>query len=101
MKKRILFVPALCCFFALGVFSTTSAVVCVSKNPPAKKVVVRSAKPYKNAVWVSGHWRVRKGNYFWVAGKWQKDRPGFKWIDGHWKKTAKGWIWIKGHWARR
>lgn len=88
-------------FFALGFFCAPSAAVYIRKAPPAKRVVVRPARPHKSAVWATGHWTAKKGTYVWISGTWQKNRPGYAWIDGHWQNTARGWIWVKGHWSKK
>ncbi len=70
-------------------------------KPPAAKVVVRPAKPFKNAVWVSGHWRWQGGKYAWVSGKWKRARSGYVWNDGRWKQSRRGYVWIPGRWKKR
>ncbi len=97
---KMIFLTAFLSFFIFPLFGAANAAIYVRTAPPAKKVVVKPAKPYKNAVWVSGHWGVKGGNYVWISGHWTKHRHGCVWVDGYWKKTPKGWVWVKGHWAR-
>ena len=70
----------------------------VVRQPPPKKVEVKPAKPYPNAVWVQGHWAYRGGTYVWVPGHWKKARPGRTWVAGHWARRRGGWVWVKGYW---
>ncbi len=80
--------------------SCATRTVYVRTGPPVAKVEVRTAKPYNNAVWISGHY-VRKGNtYVWKKGYWTKPKKGFVWVPGHWKKSRAGWTWKAGHWRR-
>ena len=72
----------------------------VSPPRPKKVVVVKPAKPWKQAVWINGHWKWQKGHWVWVKGHWKKAKPGYHWVDGHWKHTPHGWVRIKGHWAK-
>lgn len=76
------------------------AVVVVRRQPPPPRTEVRPAKPYPNAVWISGHWEWNRGrnDFVWVSGHWVKPRPGRTWVPGHWKKVPGGWSWVKGHW---
>jgi hypothetical protein len=74
--------------------------VYVKKAPPTVKVEVKPAAPYKNAVWISGHWAWRSNKHVWVAGHWVKPRNGHAWVPGHWVKKRRGWVWIGGHWKK-
>ena len=92
-------------------FSTTlisgilifSSVSCVTyrtprQAPPPRKVVVRTAKPGPQYVWVQGHWTWRGGSYHWINGHWKKKKRGKVWVAGHWKKRRGRWVWVAGHW---
>jgi len=59
-----------------------------------------SRKPFRDAVWIEGHWDWARGQYFWVAGSWKK-RPHkhSHWVDGFWKQRRFRWIWIPAHWS--
>ncbi len=72
----------------------------VKTAPPAVKVEVRPAPPYRGAVWVPGHWAWRHGRYVWVKGHWVKPRHGYVYVPGHWVKKRYGWVWVSGHWKR-
>lgn len=59
-------------FFALG---CTRTVVIHDRPPvPVPKVEVRPAAPYRQAVWVPGHWEYRKrcNCYVWISGSWRR-----------------------------
>ncbi|MCD4796491.1 MAG: hypothetical protein K8R49_04890 [Candidatus Cloacimonetes bacterium] len=79
---------------------TYQKVVYVKREPPRKKVEVKIAKPYQNAVWVSGHWKWhhRKHKHIWIPGRWIKAKHNRLWIAGGWEKTHRGWIWVEGYW---
>ncbi len=85
-----------------ALFSSACAtkVVYIKEEPPVKIVEVKTAKPYPNAVWISGYWQWNaiKYKYVWISGYWVKPHKNKVWISGHWKKTRSGWIWKKGHW---
>lgn len=71
-------------------------------GPPACRVVeVRPARPWRNAVWVSGHWQYDRGRHVWVDGHWLKHRRGFHYIQPTWKKSHRGWHHVPGHWVKR
>ena len=72
----------------------------VKTAPPAVKVQVKPTPPYKNAVWIPGHWSWKSNTHVWVAGRWTKPKSGYAWVPGHWVKKRRGWIWIEGHWKK-
>ena len=72
--------------------------VVVKEKPAPPVVVVRSAPPYHNAVWVGDSWQWRHGRYVYVRPHYVKPRRGMVWVDGHWKNTPRGFVWVKGHW---
>ena len=79
--------------------SISSAQLVVLRKPVRQKVLlVKSAKPGTNYIWIDGHWKSNGQKYVWGEGTWIKNRPGHRWINGHWKKTRGGWIWIPGRW---
>ena len=87
--------------FGISGVSCARGVHFVRVAPPARKVVVVKHKsPYKNGVWVSGHWVWKSNRHVWTEGYWVKPKPGFIWIDGQWKNSPRGWKWIKGHWKK-
>ncbi len=102
MKSVKLFLKTM--FVAVAFFSCAGHAhtgVIVKVQPPAQKVVVvKPAKPYKNAVWVPGHWTWKRGNYVWKKGHWIKARKNHVYVSGHWAKRHGGWVWVAGHWKR-
>ena len=80
--------------------SLQAGTIIIKKRPPVVKIEVRGKAPYRNAVWINGHWRWHNNRHVWVKGYWQKPRHGFVWVDGHWGKRRNGWVWIPGHWKR-
>jgi len=63
--------------------------------------VVRPARLFRHAVWVSGHYRYRHGAYVWVSGYWIKPRHGYYYVQSHWQPTRYGYRFVPGHWARK
>jgi hypothetical protein len=69
--------------------------------PPVKKVtVVKPVRPYRNALWISGHWKYTGSRHVWVKGYWVKKRPGYVYVQGSWKNTPRGYFYKPGHWRR-
>jgi len=100
MKKLILTI-VISGFLYLSFATCTPVVVYVHKKPPARKIIkVKTAKPFHNAVWISGHWQWKPapGKYVWVKGNWAKPRKGKVWVKGHWAKKPRGWVYVSGHW---
>jgi hypothetical protein len=75
--------------------------VYVKTAPPTVRVEVKPARPYKNAVWVTGRWRWNGKKHVWVSGHYVKPRAGHVWIPGHWVKKRRGWVWVGGHWKKK
>jgi hypothetical protein len=99
MKKALLFLFMLS--LTSGCASHPRSGIIVRVAPPARKVVVRPAKPHVHSVWISGYWDYRGGRYIWVDGHWVNPKKGHVWVDGHWRKTQRGWIHVPGHWKKR
>ena len=73
--------------------------VVVKHRPPARKVVVRPARPSTRHVWIAGHWQRRGGAWVWKPGRWAvRPRAGAAWVPARWEKTAGGWQFVPGHW---
>ncbi len=73
----------------------------VRTPPPPRRVDVRPAPPFTQAVWIEGHWQYRHRNWKWIPGYWKRPpRAGTVWVPGHWKQTRRGWKRIPGHWRR-
>ena len=74
----------------------------VRVRPPEPRVEVYGAPPYPDAVWRSGYWQHRRGEWFWVPGHWARaPRPDAVWIPGSWEPRRGGWVWVPGHWEYR
>ena len=102
--KNLIFAAIISVFMAFTFVACAPSAAQIRIAPPPVKVVkVRPAKPFKKAVWISGHWkwRAKKNNYVWVKGHWAKPRKSQVWIQGVWVKTPNGWKHKKGHWKRR
>lgn len=84
--------------FMLITTGCASRVVYVRQAPPVRKVEVRPARPFANAVWIDGHWRWNDRAYLWVPGHWVKVKKGKSWVAGHWVRTRRGFRWVPGHW---
>lgn len=96
--KRFLLLLSLVAFLFTSFIGCASRAVYVRTAPPAKRVEVRSARPFANAVWIAGYWRWNGNKYVWAKGKWAKPKKGKKWIPGHWKSSRRGYFWVPGHW---
>jgi len=95
---RILLLVAFMVFSGLIAAGCASRSVYVNAPPPAARHEVRPAKPFNNAVWISGHWVWRGNKYVWKSGQWIKPVQGKRWVSGHWRKAPKGYIWVNGRW---
>ena len=101
MKKLFLLMLAPFLFTILMCAGPRRVYVQTAPPPPKKVAVVRTNKPYPNAVWVKGHWHWNGRKYVWRKGHWQKPRKGYVWVPGHWEHNRRGWHWREGHWKRR
>ncbi|MFQ5708581.1 MAG: YXWGXW repeat-containing protein [bacterium] len=101
--RNLIVLGALSALFLIPSLSTAKTRVYIRFGPPPLKAVrvIKPPRPYRGAVWVSGHWAFRKGRYVWVNGYYVKARPGHVYVRGHWKKTPRGYYYVPGHWARR
>ena len=81
-----------------GALSVSACSTTVKVPPPPPRAEVKPAPPWRDAVWVKGHWKHHKGGWVWVAGRWEKPRAGRTWVDGHWEKRGGRWVRVKGHW---
>jgi len=102
MKKLILLI-VLIGFVYVNSAVSTPKIIYAQKKPPAVKMVKIGPKPYKSAVWISGHWewKVKTGAFIWKKGYWTKPRKGRVWVTGHWVKKPRGWVYVQGHWKKR
>jgi hypothetical protein len=100
MKTQIKTTILACFLFltSMSLENCASRVVYMKKAPPARRVEVKSARPYSNAVWVAGHWKWNGRSYIWSSGRWIKPKKGKNWVPSHYEKTRRGWHFIPGHW---
>jgi hypothetical protein len=70
----------------------------IKKAPPGEKIVIKTSRPFPNAIWISSRWKWTGTKYVWLKGYWIKPRHGYIWVDGYWVKTKRGWFWKKSHW---
>lgn len=88
----------------------------IPMEPPKARSETRSAKPSKDAVWISGFWDLQvdrntaaRGGWVWVPGRWAiPPEHGLHWSSAHWGYQAgwrwsgnDWWTWIPGHWTRQ
>ncbi len=101
--RNLIIVSALVSLILFPTLGEAHTRIYVRFGPPALKTVkvVRPAKPYPNAVWISGYWAYRNGHYVWVKGYWVKPRPHYVFVRAHWQKTRYGWYFVPGHWVKK
>jgi len=70
----------------------------IGSAPPAPRQEKAWARPYKNAVWVAGHYEPRGGAWVWVGGYYAyPPSPRSKWVPGYYGHNE----WHAGHWSKR
>jgi hypothetical protein len=75
------------------------SVMFITREPPAERVEVVSARPNEESVWIGGHWTGRGNSYAWTSGRWQRPEAGKKeWEAGKWEHEPRGWYYTEGHW---
>lgn len=72
-KQSLILGVTLLFLVALGSGCARKVVVYDRPTAPPPKVEIRPASPYRNAVWVPGHW------------DWRGKRRGYVWVPGHWR----------------
>jgi hypothetical protein len=93
-------------FFVVGLLTTgislsASAQTIYVKVRPVAPVVVRTAAPSPNHVWVAEEWKPNGHGYAYSGGYWAAPpHPGWIWVPGHWKMHPSGEYWVAGHWRR-
>ncbi|ATB38510.1 hypothetical protein CYFUS_003945 [Cystobacter fuscus] len=68
--------------------------------PPALPNETQTARPFRDAVWASGHWYWDGNEWRFNPGTWIASMPGYQFINGYWQQEGSGWRWISGGWAR-
>lgn len=73
------------------------------KIRPAAPVIVRTAQPSPNHVWIEEEWEPNGSSYKYSGGHWEAPpHPGYRWRQGHWRRNGRhGEKWIHGGWRRR
>ena len=70
-----------------------------SQAPPPVRTEKHGDAPYKNAIWIDGHWAWSNGQYVWQGGHWQRVREGSRgWQQGVWSRKDGSWYWTPGKW---
>jgi len=68
---------------------------------PAPPVVMRSAPPFRGAVWIPEEYVWRGGRYVYVAPHYVRaPHRGHTWVAGYWNTHRGRSVWVKGHWRR-
>ncbi len=100
--KSILGAAALATVFMFPMQSEAGVRVYVRFGPPraAAVRVVKPACPYRDAIWVKGHYVYRHGRYVYVKGHWVQARRGYRYVQPHWVKTPRGYFFVAGHWVK-
>ncbi|HOH07117.1 MAG TPA: YXWGXW repeat-containing protein [bacterium] len=57
-------------------------------GPPAARIVVRPASPWRDGIWIDGYWGWEHGRHVWIDGRWARPVRGHFWVDGRWVHTA-------------
>jgi hypothetical protein len=93
---------AILSLIVLAVSFSASAQVYV-KIRPVPPVIVRTAPPSPEHVWIDEEWEPREGKYVYVGGHWiAPPHRGYVWVPGHWNHHERhGEIWVRGHWKRK
>ncbi len=99
---KMLILAGIMALFLLPEAGAAHSRVYVRIAPPAprKVTVVAVKRPYRNAIYVAGHWKWNGRRYVWVSARWVKPRKGFVYVPGHWRHNRRGWYWVPGHWKR-
>ncbi|HSZ85006.1 MAG TPA: hypothetical protein VK787_03190 [Puia sp.] len=99
MKKHLTRIAILSgIIMALSFGASAQIYVNVRPTPP---VIVRTAAPSPDHVWIGEEWEARNGTYVHVGGHWaMPPHRGYIWIGGHWSHR-RGWYWVPGHWRHR
>ena len=62
--------------------------------PPALPNETQTARPFRDAVWASGHWYWDGNEWRFNPGTWIASMPGYQFINGYWQQEASGWRWM-------
>ncbi|HTQ13816.1 MAG TPA: hypothetical protein VMH86_08065 [Rhizomicrobium sp.] len=98
MKTVIKLAAAVLLSAATVVPASARVVVGVGINltPPPARVEVRPVAPWRDGVWIDGHWARRDGAWVWIGGHWARPYGHYhNWVPGHYNRYG---VWIEGHW---
>ena len=97
--KKYLIKAGLMSLVLLSIAQIISAQIYVQIRPTIP-VIVRTAPPAKNYVWIDEEWEPYNGNYRYVGGHWEAPpNNGYNWRHGYWKNDKHyGNFWVKGNW---
>jgi hypothetical protein len=86
-------------FIFFGASLSASAQIYVTVRP-ATPVIVMTAQPSPEYIWIGEEWIADGPNYKHVGGYWSKPpRQGYKWKKGYWSnKKGHGHHWVNGGW---
>jgi len=102
MNKKVVMISSVVVICAIAILFLGCPPPVVRVRPPEPRVEYYGTAPYPDAVWISGHWVHRHGDWVWVPGHWERrPRPHAYWVPGRWEPRGGGWVWIGGHWEHR
>jgi len=101
IMRKNLFRLLLLSVIVIGGYSYAAAQVYVRIRPVAP-VVVRTAQPSHDHVWIDEEWEPNGNAYRYTGGHWERPpHPGYRWRRGHWRRHhADGERWVAGGWRR-
>ncbi|MFQ5864612.1 MAG: hypothetical protein ACE5IW_05215 [bacterium] len=101
--RNLIVIGALSGLFLLPSSGEAHTRIYLRFGPPHLRTVkvVKPPRPYRNVVWISGHWVYKRGRFVWVNGYWVKARRNYVYVAAHWKKTPRGWYFVPGHWVKK
>lgn len=100
MKKNLLRLVLL--FVVVFVVSEYASAQVYVRIRPVAPVVVRTAQPSHDHVWIDEEWEPNGGEYRYTGGHWAlPPHPGYHWKRGHWRHHGNdGERWVGGSWRR-
>jgi hypothetical protein len=100
MKKNVFRLLLLFIIVFFGSFYATAQVYV--RIRPIAPVVVRTAQPSHEHVWIDEEWEPNGNGYRYTGGHWERPpHPGYHWRSGHWRRHHEdGERWVAGGWRR-
>ncbi len=101
MKKTIKFLVLLSAVGLFAISNSKAQEIVVRERLHRSGVVfVRPVRPSPRHVWVAEEWVPGGATYVHHEGYWAVPaHPGAIWITGHWRHRRGGYVWIPGHWS--